>query len=254
MWGRLNNLTLDKRKQQPDFTMIKDAVHPGPPGQLVMAYSIIEDMGFRKGLSNIRIIKARGKPRVNASGGKVSDLEVTDDGLSFTWTANGLPWVLPPETNPAPDMLKLGHKASREGLEIHILKPGRYELTIDGTAVGTYTDVQLSRHIELQSNANTPQYKQALEVAMLNKKRNEGPIGKLRGTWGQFQRLARQRRTAEAKPDDEALAKGVKTLEDKFGNHEERIKQAEAEALAIEDDIFKANQPVPRKYVLKRVK
>ncbi len=253
MWGRLNNLTLQKRKAEADFTMIKDAVHPGPPGQLVMAYSIIEDMGFRKGLSNIRIIKARGKPRANANGGKVTELEVTDDGLSFTWTANGLPWVLPPETNPAPDMLKLGHKASREGLEVHILKPGKYELTIDGEAVGTYTNVQLARHIELQANENTPQYKQAMEVAMLNKKRNSGPIGALRGSWSQFQRLARQRRTAAQNPDDEGAAKGVKTLEDKLGNHEERIRKAEAEAKEIEDQIFKANQPVPRKYVLKRV-
>ncbi len=254
MWGPLNNLTHAERKKTPAFTMIKDAVHPGAPGQLVMAFAIIEDMGFRKGLSNIRIIRARGKARANANGGKVTDLELTDDGLSFTWTANGLPWVLPEAASPGPKMLKLGHKASREGLEVHVLPPGKYELTIDGTTIGTYTDVQLSRHIELQENANTPQYKQALEVAMLNKKRNDGPIGKLRGSWGQFQRLARQRRTAAEKPDDEAAAKGVRTLEEKLGNHEERIKAAEAEAKAIEDEIFKANQPIPRKYVLKRAK
>lgn len=252
MWGRLNNLTLDQRKKNPAFTMIKDAVHPGPPGQLVMAYSIIEDMGFRKGLSNIRIVEANGKPRVNATGGKVTDLEMTADGLSFTWTANGLPWILPPETAPAPKMLNLGHRAGREGLEIHVLPPGKYELSIDGTAVGTYTDVQLSRHIELQSNEKTPQYKQAMEVAMLNKKRNEGPISELRGSWSQFQRLARQRRAAKAKPDDKGLAKGIKSLEDKLGNHEQRIQKAETAAKEIEDEIFKTNQPVARKYVLKR--
>jgi lysophospholipase L1-like esterase len=254
MWGPLNNLTHARRKKDPEFTMIRDAVHPGPPGQLVMAYSIIEDMGFRKALSNIRIVGGRAKARVQATGGKVTDLNVTDDGVEFTWTANGLPWVLPAETAPAGKMLNLGHRASREALEVHILPPGKYELTIDGTAVGTYTDVQLSRHIELQANDKTPQYQQAMEVAMLNKKRNEGPISKLRRTWSQFQRIARQRRAAEAKPDDETLAKGVKTLEDKLGDHEAKIKEFEVEAIAIEDEIFKANQPVPRKYVLKRVK
>ena len=253
MWGPLNNLTHAKRKTQPAFTMIKDAVHPGPPGQLVMAYSIIEDMGLRKALSNIRIVGGRANPRVQATGGEAADLIVTDDGLEFTWTANGLPWVLPPETEPAGKMLHLGHRASREALEVHVLPAGKYELTIDGTAVGTYTDVQLSRHIELQGNDKTPQYKQAMEVAMLNKNRNEGPISKLRRTWSQFQRIARQRRAAEAKPDDEGLAKGIKTLEDKLGDHEAKIKEFEAEAIAIEDEIFKANQPVPRKFALKRV-
>jgi len=254
MWSRLNNLTLEQRKTDPNFTMIKDAIHPGPAGQLVMAYSIIEDMGLRKGLSNIRIVEGRGgKPRVTSQGGKVTEMQVTDDGLSFTWTAAGLPWVLPEETAPAPKMLHLGHKASREALEVHVLPAGKYELSIDGAVVGTYTDVQLSRHIELQENDKTPQYQQALEVANLNKQRNAGPVRGLRGTWSIFQGLARTKRGLESNPDDANAKKRVEQITKRLGDHEAKIKEFEAAAKAIEDQIFENNQPVPRKYVLKRV-
>jgi len=41
MYGPLNNLTLGQRKTDPKFTMIRDSVHPDPPGQLVMAYAIL---------------------------------------------------------------------------------------------------------------------------------------------------------------------------------------------------------------------
>ena len=254
MWSRLNNLTLEERKTAPDFTMIKDAIHPGPAGQLVMAYSIIEDMGLRKGLSNIRIVKGKGgKPRVTSQGGKATNLQMTDDGLSFTWNANGLPWVLPAETAPAPKLLHLGHKATREALEIHVLPPGKYELTIDGTTVGTYTDVQLSRHIELQENDKTPQYQQALAVAELNKQRNSGPVRGLRGTWSIFQGIARTKRSLAANPNDENAKKRLEQATKRLGDHEARIKELEAAAKAIEDRIFEKNQPVPRRFELNRV-
>ena len=44
MWAPLNNLTLEKRKTEAGWTMIADAVHPGPIGQTVMATAIIGDL------------------------------------------------------------------------------------------------------------------------------------------------------------------------------------------------------------------
>jgi len=176
MWGPLNNLTLQARKTDPKFTLIRDAVHPDAPGQVVMAVAIINDMGLPRPLSNIRISLANAKkPFARGAGGELSDLTVTDDGLSFTWKANGLPWVVPEEAQLGAKLTKLGHKHSREALEIHGLKTGRYELSIDGSVVGTWAADALARHIELQENAKTPQHQQAMVVANLNKQRNAGP-------------------------------------------------------------------------------
>ncbi len=254
MWGPLNNLTLQQRKKDANFTLIKDAVHPDAPGQLVMAYAIIDDMGLRGPVSNIRaVISPNGKARATAGGGKVSNVENADGVLAFTWTANCLPWVVPAEAQLGADLVKLGHRASREGFEVHGLAPGKYELAIDNQVVGIYTNVQLARHIELQSNDKTPQYQQAMQVAELNKARNAGPIGKLRGEWSQFQRYARTRQQANDNPDDKKIAEQLAAYEKRIEQMEERIAEAESAAKEIEDKIFEINQPKPRRYLLKRV-
>jgi hypothetical protein len=46
---------------------------------------------------------------------------------------------------------------------------------------------QLAAGLDLQSNSKTPQYQQAAKVAELNKKRNEGPVKRLRNEWLNFQ-------------------------------------------------------------------
>lgn len=253
MYSLLNNLTTQQRKSEPDFTLIRDAVHPDAPGQLVMAYAIIESLGLQKPVSNIRLFPGRdGKPTVQATGGTVSDVTMTHETVEFTWLAESLPWVLPEETGVAVDLLKLGHRASREGLEIHGLKPGTYRLTIDAEEVGTYNSMALERHIELQGNARTPQYQQALAVAEKNRERNSGPVRNLRNEWRQFQQLARLKRQAGDTPP-EALAEQIKTLETQLEQLDERIRQHEADAKKIEDEIYTMNQPKPRRYRLHRV-
>jgi lysophospholipase L1-like esterase len=254
MYGPLNNLTLEQRKTDPRFTMIRDSVHPDPPGQIVMAYSIIDQMGLRSPLSNIRITRqGNGKFRVQGTRGKATELAGDAKVLSFTWQAEGLPFVVPAEAQSGAKLLHMGHRMSREALEVHGLPTGRYELSIDGDVVGTYSSLQLERHIELQENTNTPQYKQAFAVAELNKQRNSGPVKSLRNEWRAFQQHARLAAQLKDSPDNDKLNQQVASLAKRLEGIEERIKQHEQDALKLEDQIFKINQPQPRKYQLKKV-
>ncbi|MEW4531139.1 SGNH/GDSL hydrolase family protein [Maioricimonas sp. JC845] len=254
MWSPLNNITLQQRKTNPDFTMIRDAVHPGPVGQVVMATAIVSDLGLQRQLSNIRISAGDGdEPTVRASGGEVSDLEFTEDGVSFTWAAKGLPWVVPEDAREGAKLTRLGHRLSREALEVHGLPAGRYTLTIDDVEVGTWSADALARHIELQENAKTPQYQQAAAVASLNKQRNEGPVRSLRGEWSQFQRYARTQRSAKENPDNDQLARQLAALEERISGMDERVAKFNEQAKEFEDQIFEVNQPQPRRYVLRRV-
>lgn len=254
MWGPLNNITLAERRIDAGFTLIPDSVHPGASGQVVMATAMILDLGLQGPVSSVRVFPtAAGKPRATASGGKMSDLEYGEERVSFTFAANALPWVLPEEAAVGVKLTKLGHRMSSEKLEVHGLKPGQYRLTIDGTEVGRFASTALARHIELQANEQTPQYQQALEVALLNKQRNEGPVRNLRGEWSQFQRYARAKRAAEGAPDNDELAQQLAATRQRIDGRQGRVEEAQAAARAIEDQIFEINQPHPRKYVVERI-
>ena len=72
----------------------------------------------------------------------------------------------------------------------------------------------------------------------------------LRNEWRAFQSYARAKRQAALTPEDANLKKQVSAWEEKLVGLEDRIKQHEAEALKLEDEIFKVNQPQPRKYTV----
>ncbi len=255
MWSPLNQITFDQRKRDPNFTLIADAVHPGASGQVVMATAMIDNLGLPRRVSNIKISKeGSGDWASNVTGGELSDLKETDDGLSFQWEADSLPWVLPEEAADGVKLTRLGHRLSGEMLEIHGLKPGKYDLLIDGQKVGSFHSTALGRHIELQGNAKTPQYQQALAVAMKNKERNETAVGALRNEWRTFQQYARIRRSAQAAPDNEQLQKQLAGLEAKVEGIVERSAKHTADAKALEDKIFEMNTPPKREYVLKLAK
>lgn len=256
MYGPLNQITQVARQKDPHFTIIKDAIHPGAPGQVVMAYALLYDMNVQRQVSRISISQnAKGKPAASAKGGTLSDLQYADDSVAFTWLADSLPWVVPAEAQLGAELTKLGHRMSQESLSIHGLPAGRYELSIDDQVVGQYTNTALARHIELQSNAKTPQYQQAMEVALLNKERNDGPVKNKRNSWRAFQQFARIKRELDAQSGqkDETQVARLKQLEKSLENQEQVIQESEAAGLALEDKIFKVNQPVSRKYVLKKV-
>lgn len=255
MFSLLNDLTIDAREKDPAFTLIKDAIHPDAPGQVVMAFAMIDDLGLRSQVSNIRI-QPDGSAgfKATASGGKVENLIGTAERVEFDWTANALPWVLPEEAQLGVKMLNLGHKASKEGLEVHGLASGNYEVVIDDIVIGNYVDVTLSRHIELQNNTATPQYKQALQVAMLNKQKNEGPVRQLRDGWRTFQSWARHDRQTNEQPNNQELTKVTEKERDQLRGLEENIQQAEAAVKKIEDEIYKVNQSVTHHYVIRKVK
>lgn len=255
MWGPLNSITLEQRKTDPAFTLIKDAVHPDAPGQVVMAVAIITDLQLSKQVSGITVnLNAKNeKQRLRGVGGMASDLVSSDTGIEFTFAADCLPWVVPEEAQLGAKLTKLGHKLGAERLTVHGLPAGKYELAIDGQVVGEYAHTALASHIELQENNQTPQYQQALAVAMLNKQRNEGPVRALRGQWGQFQGYARTQRDAAANPDDKAKQEQLAKLTEQHAGMEERVAKANAEAQAIEDEIFTKNQPPARQYTLKRI-
>jgi len=245
MYSPLNQITLVERRKDATFTLIKDAVHPEAPGQVIMAAAMLSDLFAHSSVSSITIQEKAGKMAAVAGNGKITDFQAEGDAIRFTFAANALPWVLPPEAMPGYQLVHAGHRYGMEAFTARNLKPGKYELKIDGQSVGTWSDAQLAFRVELEANEKTPQYQQALRVALLNKERNEKAVRPLRNLWLQV-KIWRHRLASQ--PDKkEAFAKW---MAEEF---QPGVAKLEALAKDYEDQIYQANQPVARKYELLRV-
>ncbi len=251
MWSPLNNLTFTQRKTDADWTMIGDAVHPGPVGQTVMATAIISDAVPKTVVSQTMIIADATKPTSTAANATVSDLKVDGGKVTFSLLANSLPWVLPPDTADGQKLTSLGHRYSNEKLTVRQLPIGKYDLKIDGTSVGQFTEGQLTFGVELEGNDKTPQYQQALKVALLNKQRNDAVYQKIRSLYGQL----KGKRGQAAKIDPNAPDAAAKKEE--FAKWHADMKTQVAslleEAKKIEDQIYVENQPKARAYELTKL-
>lgn len=252
MYSPLNNITLDMRKTNANYTMIKDGVHPDAPGQVVMAVAILDNMIAKSAVSSIMVAQQpkTGKFAGFGANGKVTNLKQEGEKLSFTFQANALPWVLPPDASEGYKFTHAGHRNSNEKITVRNLAPGKYELRIDGQLVGTYLDGQLAYGVELEENDKTPQYQQALKVAMLNKDRNDQAMHKLRDYWRDLKVKRRALGTLSADKKPAAQAALDKWISDEFKPGVEKMK---ALVLQFDEQIYAANKIPARQYELTKL-
>ncbi|MDF7824726.1 SGNH/GDSL hydrolase family protein [Pontiellaceae bacterium B12227] len=243
--GPLNYHTTQQRLENPEFTMIADAVHPEPDGHAVMAFELLKQMNADGSVGGVTASrKSKGGWRVVSRDGEVTEVSGEGDTLRFSFKADALPWVLPADARLGYEITKSGHKMSNERLTVRGLKPGKYSLKIDGIEVGQYTQAQLGSKVELQGNEKTPQYQQALAVAMLNKERNEKAVKPLRKQW---QNRKGKRRQKLHEKDPEAYAKFYTAFETEVA----RLLQKKAE---YEERIYAQAQPKARIYEISLLK
>ncbi|MES2571264.1 MAG: hypothetical protein V4710_14560, partial [Verrucomicrobiota bacterium] len=248
MFSPLNSLTLEQRKTNPSWTMIRDAVHPDPTGQVVMAVAFLEDMTPRGPVSQIILSEKEGQMTGEGNNGEIGNFQAGDT-ISFTFTAKSLPWVLPDDAAEGLKLTRAGHKLGSEKFTARNLKPGQYELKIDGEPVGKWSDGQLASGVELQENAGTPQHQQARKVALLNKQRNDEAMRPLRDQWAQLKGRRNNLRKAEEAKDPQFEAK-KEEFEKWHAGMTSNVSVLLAKAKEFEDQIYAANQPQPHRYEL----
>lgn len=258
LWAPLNDLTFLERRESSDFSMVSDAIHPDAAGQVVMAYSFLSQLNpERRSVSGITVLKQGENWKGGGTGGKVDGIKVLEGGkgIEFTFQARSLPWVLPEEAfgvemkkwqSPGPtvgyQMTKAGHRMSNEKLRVLGLEPGNYEVLIDGKSIGKpVSHVALAAKIELQAIATTPQYQQAMEVALLNREKNDEVIRPLRNLWSGIKGLRKRH------ADDPAA------FQAEYEKLKPRIDEFLKSSLDYEQRIYDLAQPKVRKYEIRRV-
>jgi hypothetical protein len=167
--------------------------------------------------------------------------------VSFKLAANALPWVLPPDAAEGYALTKAGHRFGAEKVTVLGLKAGNYDLKIDGQSIGQWNAEALARGVELQGNDKTPQYQQALKVALLNKQRNDQAYRPIRDQYGALKGQRRNLQKAIEGNDPMLEAKKAE-FEKWYETMKTKVAELLAKAKELEDQIYAANQPVPHSY------
>jgi lysophospholipase L1-like esterase len=118
-----------------------DAVHPGPPGQALMAASILKGLSFPT-LVAWAVVAGESRQCV------VSDIVEKDGGLAFTRLDAALPFF-PAEAAPILKWAPILTELNEYGLTAPGLKPGRYEIRVGGKRVAEASAEELAKGVHL---------------------------------------------------------------------------------------------------------
>jgi lysophospholipase L1-like esterase len=130
-------------------SMQGDPVHPGPPGQLLMAAALLKALGA-DGFVSSATLDAAGKV-VESKGCQIENLKaaVDDVGLVFNRLDERLWFPIPEEARAATAIDPTPFEMSQYTLKVTGLKPGSYAVRINGIAVATVSDTALARGVNL---------------------------------------------------------------------------------------------------------
>jgi lysophospholipase L1-like esterase len=121
-----------------------DAVHPGPPGQLLMAWAILKGLHGPRVVSEVEIDADRARV-TRREGCLVTGVRKSRGGIRFTRADDALPWWIPED---ARSILKWAPQIvddlNRYTVKIAGLPEGAYDLRIDGEKVASVTAGELA--------------------------------------------------------------------------------------------------------------
>jgi lysophospholipase L1-like esterase len=125
-----------------------DAVHPGPPGQAVMAWAILKGMSFPSVVASVEIDVASDKVVKNQNC-KIENLKVDAGGkIEFKQTDASLPFF-PEEAKNILQWAPVMEELNDYRLKVTGLKAGQYEIRLGGKKVAEYTNVALADGVNL---------------------------------------------------------------------------------------------------------
>jgi lysophospholipase L1-like esterase len=128
-----------------------DAVHPGPPGQALMAASILKGLGFPSLVSAVEVDGAAGT-LVTAKNCQVEQIAKKEGGLTFNRLDSALPFF-PSEASSILAHAPLLEDLNQYSLKVTGLAPGKYVVKLAGEPVGEYSSEQLATGVNLAANA-----------------------------------------------------------------------------------------------------
>lgn len=149
------------------FTIIgKDRVHPETTGHFIMFHKIISAIESPSNVAQITISLDEVK-NLKTENCDVNELQLTEKKISFKCLENSLPFPINKSINRALNLVPFQEEFNQERLKVIGLDHGNYDLFIQNKLINTFSAEQLNDGINLSTESNTPQYKQAQEIMKL---------------------------------------------------------------------------------------
>jgi lysophospholipase L1-like esterase len=143
----------EHQKDAPPVSMQGDAVHPGAPGQLMMAAALLKGLGANGFVSSV-ILDAKGKV-TEAKGCAVEEMKAENGKLAFERLDEALPFPIPDEARAVLPLYPTILDLSQYTLKVTGLE-GKYDLQVNGVTLATLTAKELAEGMNLTAYAKGP--------------------------------------------------------------------------------------------------
>lgn len=204
--GPMDALNLGAQAKDPAFTLIgPDRVHPGGPGELVMAYLLLKAQSMPATVATMAVDAASGAVATQENC-RLEAVSARPDAVTFTATEAALPFPVFKHQETALALVPFTDELNREILRVTGLAAGDYTIAIDGKQVATCSATDLAAGVNLATDQQTPQYGQAMRVADSSFKRQALIARKQRSPAAAYHSWVSK---AGVAPDDFAGAKRV---------------------------------------------
>ena len=212
-------LAAQAKSPVPLVSMQGDAVHPGPPGQLMMAAALLKALGADGFVSSLTLA-ADGKV-VEAKGCKVDGLKAEAGRIEFDRLDERLPFPIPEDAQTVTAFYPTILDLSQYTLKVTGLKDGSYSMKINGIASATLTSKELANGVNL--TALTPIAPATVNPITAQSRAILSAVANKENLVGQWRGQSKQAIASGAAPElQEKLALLTKTVEEA----DEKIRQA----------------------------
>jgi lysophospholipase L1-like esterase len=199
----------DKMEKQP-VSMLGDAVHPGPTGQLTMAAALLSGLNA-PGLVSRSTIDAKAGTVKEAVQCKIENIKTAGDTLSFDRLDDALPFPIPDNARPAVTVLDSIANLSQYMLTVSGLKADKYDVSIDGVKVATVSSAELGKGWNMGLLEKGPVADQCRSILLL-----VGTKENLVGQWRGLSKAVASNGSQEQKAQLAKLATQVKEADGKI--------------------------------------
>jgi lysophospholipase L1-like esterase len=158
-------ITKQMQEKAPAATLtVNDRVHPNSTGHFIMAYQFLKTTHAPAIVAAIVIDVKKLKDKTVCENCTVRSASYKNNTLTLQVLENALPFPISDKQQAALLLIPFTQDLNKEILQISHLEKGNYQLLIDSTVIGNFSNDSLQQGINLATYKITPQYQQAIQV------------------------------------------------------------------------------------------